>query len=265
MLRPYIRLAVAAGSLVMLAACNHASAEHAEQAAKAAADSARAEGAPPQEVTRRAEHARQNVLAREAIKDSAKAERHEDANARVWSVPRGTELRLASVTDITSQKNKVGDQFIARATTAALSTSGDTVIPVGAELVGHVTALEDAARNGEGRLTVAFDHLRIPQAAQPVQDQHIDVTVTSLGTRYVDRGIDVEDAAKVGVGAAVGAVAGRVIGHNRTGAAAGAVAGGAAGAVYANRTKHRDIVISPGSSVVVTLNDSFTRHDVANR
>jgi hypothetical protein len=264
MLRPYIRLAVSAGTLVMLAACNHASAEHAEQAAKAAADSARSEGAPPQEVQRRAEHARQNVLARDNIKKSTDSARHEEREAHVWTVPQGTVLHLASVTDITSQKNKVGDQFIARTTTAATSERGDTVIPVGAELVGHVTALEDAARTGEGRLTVAFDHLRIPQTVSPPQEEHVNVTVTSLGTRYVDRGIDVEDAAKVGVGAAVGAVAGRVIGHNRTGAAAGAVVGGAAGAVYANRTKHRDIVISPGSSVVVTLNDSFTRQ-VANR
>ena len=268
LLRPYIRLAAAAGSLVMLAACHQAAAEKADTAAKAAADSARSEGAPPQEVTRRAEHARQSVLARESIKDSTKAQRHEDERAasaaHVWTVPNGTVLHLASVTDITSQKNKVNDQFIARVTTPALSERGDTVIPVGAELVGKVTALEDAPRGGEGRLTVSFDHLRIPRAdSAPPQEQHINVTVTSLGTRYVDRGIDVEDAAKVGAGAAVGAIAGRVIGHNRTGAAAGAVVGGAAGAVVANRTKHRDIVISPGSSVVVTLNDDFTR-DVAS-
>ena len=264
MLRPYIRFAASAATLVMMAACNHASAEKAEHAAQAAADSARKEGAPPQEVQRRADHARQNVIAREQIKERTDSARHEDNSAHAWTVPQGTVLNLASVTDISSQKNKVGDQFIARTTSAALSARGDTVIPVGAELVGHVTALEDAARNGTGTLTVSFDHLRIPQAVAPPVEQHVNVTVTSLGTRYVDRGVDVEDAAKVGVGAAVGAVAGRVIGHTRGGAAAGAVVGGAAGAVYANRTKHRDIVISPGSSVVVTLNDSFTRQ-VANR
>jgi hypothetical protein len=69
----------------------------------------------------------------------------------------------------------------------------------------------------------------------------------------------VDDAAKVGVGAAAGAIAGRLIGHNRTGAVAGAVVGGAAGTVYANRTKDHDIVLSPGSQLEVALTAPFAR------
>jgi outer membrane lipoprotein SlyB len=93
----------------------------------------------------------------------------------------------------------------------------------------------------------------------------VSVNVTSLGTRTVARGVTVEDAAKVGVGAAAGAVAGRIIGHSRGSAAGGAVVGGAAGAVYANRTKDHDIVLSPGSSVEIVLTDAFTRQVASNQ
>ena len=169
-------------------------------------------------------------------------------------------LRLAAVTDISSRTDKAGDAFVARTTTAALGAGGDTVIPVGAELVGTVTQLSSAPTpGGTGTLAVAFNTVRFGGQSYPIA-----VNVTSLGTRTVARGITVEDAAKVGVGAAAGAVAGRIIGHNRGAAVGGAVVGGAAGAVYANRTKDHDIVLSPGSAVVVTLKNDFTRQMASN-
>src|SRR5438105_1862626 len=110
-----LRYVMAAGSLALIAGCGHASAEH---AAKAAADSARAEGASPVEVSRRAEHARQSVQARETARKAIK--NHNLALAE------GSSLRLAAVTDISSQKNKAGDAFVARTTSAALTEAGDT-------------------------------------------------------------------------------------------------------------------------------------------
>ncbi len=51
--------------------------------------------------------------------------------------------------------------------------------------------------------------------------------------------------------------------RNRGAAAAGAVVGGAAGAVYANRTKDHDIVLSPGSAMTAVLNAPFSRQVAA--
>ncbi len=236
-----IRPFIAVSALVAVAACGNA---NAERAAQLAADSARAAGAPAAEVTRRAESARSAVVAREAAPRS-----------RTRSVAAGTTLRLAAVTDVTSQKDEVGKPFTARTISAALSPAGDTVIPVGAELIGRVTTLESAGSPGDtGSLMVAFTTIRIAGVDTPIETR-----VISLATRNVARGVTVDDAAKVGVGAAAGAVAGRIIGRNRGATVGGAVIGGAAGAVYANRTKDHDIVLSPGSAIEVALTGPFSR------
>ena len=232
----HLRSAVTTSLLAAaVVACGNA---NAERAAQLAADSARAEHASPAEVTRRSELAR-NVAT---------------GKAHVRTAGVGTTLRLSSVTDVTSQKDQAGKPFTAR-TTNAVVESGDTVIPAGAELSGRVSVLESAPRPGtHGQMAIEFHTLRFGAQSYPVA-----VRVVSLATHEVARGVTVEDAAKVGVGAAAGAVAGRIIGGNRTGAAIGAVAGGAGGAVYANRTKDHDIALTPGSAIEVALTSPFTR------
>jgi len=181
-------------------------------------------------------------------------------NSRTRSLATGTTLQLVAVTDVTSQKDEAGKPFTARTTTAVLNPAGAMVIPAGAELVGTVTVLQSAPTpGGHGSLEVAFSTLRFGGRNYP-----IGTRVVSLATRSVARGVTIDDAAKVGVGAAVGAVAGRIIGHNGTGAAVGAAAGGTAGVVYANRTKDHDIVLSPGSAVVVALTSPFSRTITTN-
>jgi hypothetical protein len=234
MIRRHLRSTAAILSLGAIAACSNANAEH---AAQLAADSARAEGASKAEVTRRADAARAAT-----------------PRVRTRTLASGTTIQLVAVTDVTSQKDAAGKTFTAR-TTSAYTVSGDTVIPAGAELIGQVTVLNSAgSQGGGGQLQVAFNTLRVAG-----QDYPIAVNVTSLGTRQVARGVTVDDAAKVAVGAAAGAIAGRIIGRNTTGAVAGAVVGGAAGTVYANQTKDHDIVLSPGSQVEVVLAGPFSR------
>lgn len=240
MMRHTMRITLALSALAVIAACSRVSAE---QAAKLAADSARAEGATAAEVTRRVERARGAVAARDAAESSK------------GTLASGLSLQLASVTDVTSQKDHAGKPFTARVVIAALGPKGDTVIPVGAEFIGQVSELQDAGTPGAtGRLMVAFNSVRIGG-----HDYPIDTRVLSLATRSVSRGVTADDAAKVGVGAVIGGVAGRVIGGNATGTAVGAVAGGAAGAVYANRSKDHDIVLSPGSTIEVELTSAFSR------
>ena len=71
--------------------------------------------------------------------------------------------------------------------------------------------------------------------------------------------MDANDAAKVGAGAAAGAVVGRVLGGSGKGAVIGGVIGGAVGAQRAVETKDRDVVLPVGSTVTITLNDTFSR------
>ena len=235
MLRRVSHGALAFAALTVITACGNA---NAEKAAKLAADSARAEGASPAEVTRRSELAR-NVAT---------------GKTKILKADAGTELHLSSVTDVTSQKDDAGKPFTARLKTPVVHGS-DTIIPAGAELSGRVSVLKSAPRPGtHGEMAIELTTLRFGGQSYPVATR-----VTSLATHEVARGVTVEDAAKVGAGAAIGAVAGRVIGGNRTGTAIGAVAGGAGGAVYANRTKDHDIALTPGSAVEATLTSPFIR------
>lgn len=167
----------------------------------------------------------------------------------------GAVLDLRSVNRISSASNHAGDPVSATFASAALTSRGDTVIPVGAVLSGSITTIAPSGKpSSPGALVLAFNTLTIGSRNYPV---HVDVT--SLATHLDAAGVTTDDAAKVAVGAAVGGVAGRVIGHNTTGTLIGAGAGAAAGAVYAHATRNRDIVLLDGAAIGAVLSDPFTR------
>src|SRR5436190_1658438 len=148
MLRRTLITALALTSLTAAVACSNA---NAERAAQLAADSAAARGGAHVATPR----------------------------SRTRTVPTGTTLSLASVTDVTSQKDQAGKLFTARTLGAARNEAGDAVIPVGAELIGTVTVLKSAPTPGsDGQLEVAFTTLRFGG-----QDYPIETRVLSMGTR----------------------------------------------------------------------------------
>jgi uncharacterized membrane protein len=67
------------------------------------------------------------------------------------------------------------------------------------------------------------------------------------------RSVTGSDVAKVGGGAAAGAVIGGVVGGSTKGAVIGGVAGAAAGAVVANQTATRDVIVKAKTPVVFVL------------
>jgi hypothetical protein len=167
----------------------------------------------------------------------------------------GTVLDLLNAVRISSASNHVGDPVSATFASAALTSHGDTVIPVGARLSGSITAIEESGKpSSPGKLQLAFETLTIGSRNYPVQ-----VTVTSLATHLDRAGVTTDDAAKVAVGAAAGGIAGRLIGRNTTGTLIGAGAGAAAGAVYAHETRNRDIVLLDGVAIGAVLSSPFTR------
>jgi len=167
----------------------------------------------------------------------------------------GTALDLRSAVTITSRRNKVGDPVTATLRGAAVTSAGDTVLPAGTQFLGSITAIHEAeSAGGHGTLAVAFSQVRFGGHTYPVH-----VTVNSMATTMVSRGVTAGDAGKVGAGAAVGAVAGRIIGGNRTGTAVGAVAGAAAGTAVAVQTHDTDITLQTGAAVRVTLSQAFER------
>ena len=167
----------------------------------------------------------------------------------------GTVLDLRSGVRITSASNHAGDPVSATFASAALTPSGDPVIPMGAVLSGSITRIAESGNpRSPGTLELAFSTLTIGSKNYPIH-----IAVTSLAT-HVDRaGVTTNDAAKVAVGAAVGGIAGRIIGGNTRGTLIGAGAGAVGGAVYANQTRDRDIVLSSGATIRAVLSDAFTR------
>ena len=63
---------------------------------------------------------------------------------------------------------------------------------------------------------------------------------------------------KVAAGAAIGAVAGRVIGGDSKGTIIGAAVGTAGGAIVANETASRDVVVAAGSPIELTMTGPLT-------
>jgi len=70
--------------------------------------------------------------------------------------------------------------------------------------------------------------------------------------------VTVGEVEKVAVGTAIGAVAGQVIGGNTKGAVIGGAVGAAGGTAVAIQTASRDVVVSAGSGVTITLTGPLT-------
>lgn len=96
----------------------------------------------------------------------------------------GTVLDLRSATRLTSQETHVGMPLTATAVRAVIDTRGDTVIPVGAEFSGTVTAIAPAEQPGdEGVLDVELGNVRLGEELY-----RIETRVISLGTYSLGRG-----------------------------------------------------------------------------
>ena len=96
----------------------------------------------------------------------------------------GTVLNLRSATRLTSRQAHVGMPLTATVVRAAVDARGDTVIPVGAELSGTVTAIAPAERPGDpGVLDVELGNLQLGE-----ESYRIETRVLSLGTYSLGRG-----------------------------------------------------------------------------
>jgi hypothetical protein len=82
--------------------------------------------------------------------------------------------------------------------------------------------------------------------------------VTSVPHTLQSHGIGGSEAKKVAIGTAVGAAVGQVIGRDTKATVIGGAIGAVGGAVVARETKNRELVVSSGAPVVITLTAPFT-------
>jgi hypothetical protein len=99
--------------------------------------------------------------------------------------------------------NKVGDAFSARVDDAVIARNGQTVIPEGAMVYGHITGLRNAPKTGEASvIRLDFDRIAFNQHTYP-----FDATVTEVKPPSLSN----ETLKKAGIGAAAGAALGAII------------------------------------------------------
>jgi len=169
-------------------------------------------------------------------------------------LPAGVTFAAATDAEIRSNKNKVGDEVTATVSTDVKDASGRVVIPAGSQVTLKITALHESENKGDstGTLTVKPTAVSINGTSQPIV-----ASLSGVKTTLQGRKTGAGDIAKVGVGTGAGAVVGRVIGGSTKGAIIGGIIGGAIGAQRAVETKDRDVVLPQGTTMTLTLDQSF--------
>jgi len=155
---------------------------------------------------------------------------------------------------ITSSNNKEGETVTVIVTSDVKDGRGRVVIPSGATVDLLITDLEPATSRSDpdGKLALSVTSTTIRGKTYALQG-----TVTVPHT-LKSHDIGASEVKKVGIGTAVGAAVGQVIGKDTKATVIGGAAGAVAGAAVARQTKNRDLVVTVGAPVVITLTGPFT-------
>ncbi len=165
------------------------------------------------------------------------------------TLPVGTEIHASLNDSITSRRDTAGQIISAHVMQNVRSVNGRTLIPAGTRVQFTVTRIRPArSKNSQGRLALEVNGFEVEGDLLPVQAE-----VRPVPRELRGRGVGGSEVAKVGGGAAAGAILGRVVGGDTRGAVIGGVAGAAAGAVLADQTATRDVVVKAKTPVVFVL------------
>ena len=156
---------------------------------------------------------------------------------------------------INSSSTKEGETVTITVTSDVKDARGRVVIPSGATVDLLITDLEPATSRSDpdGKLALSVTSATIRGKTYALQGE-----VTSVPHTLKSHGIGTSEAKKVGIGTAVGAVVGQVIGKDTKATVIGGAVGAVAGAAVARETKNRDLVVTVGAPVVITLTGPFT-------
>ena len=166
----------------------------------------------------------------------------------------GTSITAVTDAEITSRKNKVGDEVTATVGADVKDAGGRVVIPAGSKVVLKVTAIKPSDSKSDTTGTLTLDAVGVEVGGN---ERPIVATISGVQTKLQGRGTDVNDVAKVAGGTAAGAVVGRVLGGGSKGAIIGGIIGGAVGTQRAVETKDRDVVLPQGTSVTLKLDQQM--------
>jgi hypothetical protein len=171
------------------------------------------------------------------------------------SLDEGTTIMLSAADSIELNDDIVGQSVYATSVEALYDTRGREVIPAGAVFQGVLEKTEVSDSTGTTEVML----LTFQQVGFLGRDYPLEARTDSVGVRTAAGNVGLDEAAKIGAGAAVGAIAGRLIGGNRTGTLVGAAVGTAAGVGIAMATRGGKVLLDAGAPIRIVLSAPFTR------
>src|SRR6185369_9816875 len=139
-----------------------------------------------------------------------------------WTIPTGSQVTIRMIDAVNSEKNKIGDQFIA-VLDEPISQGGVEVIPRGADVRGRIANINEAGRiAGSAELGLELTQVVV---------NGIPYSLTTSEYQEVGEGRGSQTAKRAGVGAGIGAVIGAIAGGGKGAAIGAGVGGGGATAV----------------------------------
>jgi hypothetical protein len=173
-------------------------------------------------------------------------------------LPVGTTIRATLQDSINSRDQSAGQVVAARIRLPIKDRSGRVVLPAGSRVELSIAEIEPAkaAAPEDARLVLQVDSILVNG-----RPRHVRAEVAPVAYQLQGRGVTGKEAGKVGIGAGVGAVLGRVLSGKTRGAVVGGVVGAAGGAAVAARRARKDVVVKPGTELVMVLKEPLVLPD----
>lgn len=170
-----------------------------------------------------------------------------DGIVRTSIVPEGTVMNLTLDRELSVEKNRRGDPFTTTLTDPVI-VDGRVLVPRGAKVHGHVTAVQDAGDSEEevDVLKLHFTRVTFEGETFPVEIDLIEANPRLKSNRGTG-----ETIAGIAAGTALGAVLGRIITGDDEGTLIGAAVGAAAGTAIVLGTADEKAVLPEGSGMKV--------------
>jgi hypothetical protein len=164
------------------------------------------------------------------------------------TIPSGTTLAVRLVDTIDSETSQQGQTFHATLD-SPLAVEGDTAIPAGYDVEGHIVTVQSAGKfAGQSVLVLQLDRISAGGKSYSIQTDQYSRKGSSRGKNT---------ATKVGAGAGIGAIIGALAGGGK-GAAIGAAAGGGLGGGVQAATKGQQIKLPSETVLNFTLQAPLT-------
>ena len=160
-----------------------------------------------------------------------------------WTVPTGSKIVIRMIDSINSEKNKIGEPFVA-VLEESISQDGIEVIPRGADVRGRIANVNEAGRiAGSAELGLELTQIVV---------NGIPYSVTTSEYDEVGEGRGKQTAKRAAVGAGIGAAIGAIAGGGK-GAAIGAGVGGGGATAVQVLTKGEKLNIPSETKLEFTL------------